>query len=529
MMIIFWLITPLQGTLFGPQAVVLRQQSAMSAQLALLPMEKQAAAMDVTLLSRAYSSSWLGQPLPAYTTSSYAILPFSPLDGDPSPRPNETWTGRTTKLATDITCWSGILEANGLESYEVDNGRGCKVNISLSNGRDAFFVGYIGYWDDARVDWALESPACGMNASHQFLALVSGVTTDGVVNSTAMFCETSYTKQDVMVTVSAGTQQPDSSSIMPLGDPVSLGEDEFNITAYEYLIGTGFPSIDEPRDFGGDLRLEQFGSIYSKNISWPTTNMVGFALSRYNGSTAELLDHSLLESLFAGAHRVLFSVAVSQLLAPAEHLSQDTGHVQYSLYGVVVSRPFSIAVESLLVLVAFLTGLIALICQRTNSNLTDDPASLRSLIHILRGSNPLLDQFIPLDSLDEGHLRTVASGQKYQLLSNRDSKVTSQLILVEENIRREVPPAIRSGSAPAGGYYQPVRPYQLRPVTGVALIAALFAGIGVLVYLKKQEVTLGGRFPPALHMPWLLADPVQAFPVQRTTSSSSSFWKITFH
>ncbi len=49
--------------------------------------------MDTSLLIRAYASTWLSQPFPAYATAEYALLPFSPLDEDQVSFPNATWTG----------------------------------------------------------------------------------------------------------------------------------------------------------------------------------------------------------------------------------------------------------------------------------------------------------------------------------------------------------------------------------------------------------------------------------------------------
>lgn len=136
MMLMFWTITPLQGAIFGKQAVVLTKSAAMSIRSGFIPVDEQAAAFDVSILNAAYGVTWYDQDLPQFTTSEYAILPFSPAENS-TLGANETWTFNTTKFATHLDYWPETYEENiknaGNGQYLFDNGQGCRQNISLND------------------------------------------------------------------------------------------------------------------------------------------------------------------------------------------------------------------------------------------------------------------------------------------------------------------------------------------------------------------------------------------------------------
>ncbi len=504
MMIIFWAITPLQAAIFGTGQVLLTQPANMSTTSVLMPVDQQAAAMDTSLLIRAYASTWLSQPFPAYATAEYALLPFSPLDEDQVSFPNATWTGGATKLATDLTCWPAeMTQGNSPMVHIFDNGRGCRFEFdefdSSQETTEPITILYIGYWDDAHLDWALQSPNCSLAAANQFLALWA-LSESPLRNITGLFCETSYTKQNVTISLPANTRQPIENSLIAMEDAVELDDTEFNRTAFEYLIGVGYPPVQIPRDAPDNLVLEQFPVVFNKNLTWPITNMVGFAIGNYNNSSVEgLHDATALGAVFAAAHRQLFSLAVSSLPGPPAHSVPETsGSIQYAQYGVIVSRSFSLAVEALLILVALLTALILVLCHKAKSHLPRDPASMSALFDILADSKPLLDRFVPTDGLDDQGLRDELSGQRYRLVTDGENSQGPRAVL--ETIVSPAKPdedgyvgaSHPVAGAPSAHDYTPVRPMWLRPFTGITVIVLLLAAIGVIVYFKKQEISLGG-------------------------------------
>ncbi|KUI52674.1 Protein AIG2 [Cytospora mali] len=393
MMLVFWAITPLQGAIFGKQAVVLTRSAAMSIRSGLIPVEEQAAALDVSILNTAYGITWYDQDLPDFTTAEYALLPFSPTENIAS-GVNETWTFNTTRFKTDLNCWSATYTENivnvGGGQYLFDNGQGCSQNISISGGKEDYYnLQYIGWANDAHLDWALHNTECGSEFSHQFIAIV-GQGTGNDSNAkfgdiTAMFCEPAYMKQEVSIAVDAATAQPLNDSLMELASWTQLDDTTFNSSAFEFLLHAGFSSVVIDRDYPDNLILNQYAKMYDLNVWWPVTNMVGFAIGLHNGSLADFLDTTVLQETYATAHKLIFSSAFSQLISQTEEPRTRSGLVKYTMYGIVISRPFSIAVEGLLAIVAILTAFLLYTIIRSQSNLSSDPdiLALSSAIGIL--------------------------------------------------------------------------------------------------------------------------------------------------
>lgn len=100
---------------------------------------------------------------------------------------------------------------------------------------------------------------------------------------TAMCCEPTYTTQPVSITLDAATRRPLNNSLVELAPASPLESSLFNISAFEFLLHAGFPSLAIERDYPNNVILDQYAKLYGLNISWPVTNMVGFAVGMHNG------------------------------------------------------------------------------------------------------------------------------------------------------------------------------------------------------------------------------------------------------
>ncbi|OIW30379.1 hypothetical protein CONLIGDRAFT_367130 [Coniochaeta ligniaria NRRL 30616] len=495
MMLVFWAVTPLQSAIFGTQSVSIMKQLAASDIAQLGTPEQQLDALDSSILNTAYGITWLRQPFPAFTTATHAFVPFQPMEPKVAILPDETWTAPATSLSTDLKCWPAVVDKTDLSNtFDFDNGQGCKATLApSSHGRFGNETGiihtvlYIGYHENAQLDWYLQNPNCSTAASHQFLAIWIAQDTKDM---TALFCEPSYWKQSVMVTISADDKTPDESSLIPLGDAEPLGESEFNSTAFEYLIGTGVPPKQMRRDYPRDLKvLEQYPTLSAFNLAWPITNMVGFALGGMNYSVTDLKDDAALHDLFSAAHKKLFSAAIPSLVHSVD-VSSSTRQstVQYTLYGVVVNRPLALTVEILLLVISILATAILRFSYRTDSVLTKDPGRMGATMAVLGDSDTLLKDFAPRDRYGDAALRRSVQGNRYKLVqtatANGDILRIEYTSISENNNASEPDPNTVSG--------KPMHPQALKPLTGLTFVVTLLAGIIVLLYLKKQETTLGG-------------------------------------
>lgn len=500
MMLIFWALTPLQSAIFGTQSIAITKQLSVADIGGFVTLGQQLDVLDASVLNDAYAMTWLSQPLPEFTTSNRAFVPFQPVHWDTNPLPDESWTATATALSTDLDCWPAIVNksAEVKTSYSFYNGQSCTAQIDLQTKSTAakesslkYTVLYIGYPGDANLDWFLAGDNCTDEASHQFLAVWASTESDQV---TALFCEPSYSKQTVSVTITAEDRRPQESSISPLSAFQGISMSEFNATAFEYLLATGLPSKEFRRDYPRDRIIDQYATIADSTLMWPTTNMVGFAVGQINGSLATLQDPTTLQATFTSAHKLIFSAAMPQLLRTLEATDfQRPGTIQYTLHGVVVSRPISLVVECLLGVIALLVGAILFVSCRTQTNLVKDPGGLGATLGIFRESSQLLDDFADKDRHDDGSLEKSMRGDRYRLVrpNSFDNKgLRIEKLVVQRNSSQGQP-------APGHVIAAPTKHKALRPISGVSFVVVLLAGIGVLVYLKKQEQVLGGLCTPS--------------------------------
>lgn len=501
MMLIFWAITPLQGAIFGKQSVTVSMSATMSIKSGFIPVEEQAAVIDASVLNAAYGTAWYEQDLPEYTTTDYALLPFFPVSNATS-GVDEKWTVNTTKFATSLDCWPSTItttiEAVQGGQYLFNSSRGCAQNISMSGGKEWHYnMQYIGYKSDAHLDWHLANSECGPEFSHQFLAIVgqgSGTGANATFgNITAMFCEPSYTQQEVSVTVDATTGRPLQTSLTDLAAPSPLDNSVFNISAFEFLLHAGFSSVVVPRDYPDNLILNQYAKFYKSNVSWPTTNMVGFALGLHNGTMPDFLNTTVIQESYAAAHRLVFSSTITKLVSNAGPQRIGDGLVQYTAYGITVSRPISIAVEALLGVVALLAIALLYTVICSDSNLINDPDSIASLFGKVKDQGSLLSHLGAKDNLNEVSLQASIRNDRYHLERRGMDEPTLQLLLPSQTTQA-VGTTNGMSTIVSRTNHQSICPKELRIPVGAVFILTLAAAIGVLAYLKRQEILLHGVY-----------------------------------
>lgn len=414
---------------------------------------------------------------------------------------NETWTANTTKFTTDLSCWPAKFTENIKAvqggQYLFDNGEGCLQNITISGGKEGkYIMQYIGYKGDAHLDWHLAGSECGPEFSHQFLAIAgrgSGTGANATIgNMTAMFCEPSYTKQPVSITVDAVTRRPLNDSLVELAAPSPLNNALFNISAFEFLLHAGFSSLEIPRDYPNNLILDQYAKLYDANISWPTTNMVGFAVGLHDGSLTDFLNTTVIQESYAAAHKLAFSLAISQLASRTTNPETHSGVIKYAAFGIVVSRPFSIAVEVLLVVVAFSAVVLLYTIVRSPNNLTSDPDSIASLFGFIQKEDAVLSHLSTKDNLTEASLSASIRADRYHLVPANDATGPTLQLLSSGNGPSTSQNPNSIPTLVSRTQTQSIRPKELRPAIGVPFVLILAFAIGILAYLKHQEISLHG-------------------------------------
>ncbi|KPM44054.1 hypothetical protein AK830_g2552 [Neonectria ditissima] len=504
MVIVFWLLTPLQSALLGTSAVEQTLQATIEARSQLRPLIEQEALLSPQVLNTGYAIGWLDQPYPSFTTSKYALLPFY-LENDPAPATVPTnWTAETTKLSTELSCWPAEIVKDGPRSkasFHFLNGQGCNVTISLNTNAN-FTMLYIGYSNSPYSDYALANPECPKtsNSAHQFLAIwatpipVSNSMTPDF-NLTALYCQPHYYKQKVLVTVDSKSLEPVGDSIQALSRRELLTEGEFNSTAFEFLLGNGKSQNVTTRDWPFNNVVEQQPRINDTGLTKPASNMVGFALAGRNLAITDYSSSKTLENVYYDAHQHLFSVAVDDLLINSTEISNTTASVRFSLQGVVVSRPFATTVECLLGIVAVFTVLVLWFSRTAPSNLPMNPSSLARHIDLFRDSPELLLAFQTVVNVDEQSLIEEFRQDKFRLVFDYSSNCPR--VSIDKSQRDDSSESAERRLAPQKGYYEPVRPWVLKRWTGSLFVVVLAAGITGICYLKEQEKKLEGLYRPS--------------------------------
>ncbi|KAK3378246.1 hypothetical protein B0H63DRAFT_418148 [Podospora didyma] len=553
-MVVFWGITPLSSAIFGLQSVNVEVDMAMAVPSTLASPQEQSINTDTTILYAAYGSTGLGQLLPPFTSPKFGIVPFSPMDTTRAHLPNESWTSPTTMLSTELNCWpAAITNLTHLEgstpaapSYKFSNGRGCETTPfgffqSSKQHNTTSMLLYVGYDDHATLDYHLGGTNCPKSSRNQFLAIWALLDKNRYPHETAMtalFCEPSYWKQNVSITVSAAINEPDEQSVVILGPKERLSQDEFNSTALEYLIGTGTPPATATLDYAATQTLEPFFTLLkTQNVAWPVTNMVSFALHLMDVPAASLQNASMLAKAFELAHKLVFSIAVAKSMSTSsDYMDNPTklGKVQGTVYGIVVSRAISAVLEGLLLLVALLGAAVLYVCLTAESKLSSDPAAMGFTLSLLKSSRTLLSRFATEDCSDTATLRASLAGHRFALhegcpgelqevnalqyeVENHETRNSPATMHRQEPLYSPVQQCSRhntykgheletlqveSAAPSASGLgkstprkepeYFPVQPLELKPLTGVSLTLLLLGGVSALTYLKKQEEKLHG-------------------------------------
>ncbi|KAK7754175.1 hypothetical protein SLS62_003752 [Diatrype stigma] len=476
-------------------------------------MSEQAELLDLEVLINAYAVTWLQQASPSFTTREYALLPAESRDTSVTTGTNTTFTIDTTKLSTGLSCSPGILEVPpGWDgARNISNGRGCKYEGLDITGGDSIpnSLLYVGYHGSAYADPGLEDSQCSKNSTHQILIAWSSLRENLVRvapqheidrNLTSLYCETQYWKQRVSATVSADSLEPIDQSVVPLGPREVLTEDEFNSTAFEFILNNGVqPDFRKNTSFIERLdpswRLPDAHTLLRNRI-YP---IVGFALGLYDLAVDEYVSEADLTTAFEKAHQLLFSSAIDRIRPKGGILSSETsGSVSSIRYGVSVNRTFAAVVEGLLLLVALLTALLTYVCQTSRSKLISDPGSIDALLKIIRNSTDAKLVFMNKDFADESSLRHGLEDFTFSLDAiTEDNGSKLQLTVTKPGESDIAIDYTKLSPTGLGGHYLPAKPMALQAWVGALLIYVLASVIILLSYLKREEVLRGGECIPS--------------------------------
>lgn len=127
MLIVFWVITPLQSAIFNTGTVTRTIKMNMMTTSQPLPLGLQATALNASFLNTAYGISWLNQSLPPFSTRQHTALPFQLYPAHQLSSHSETWTATTDAFSTSLSCSPANVTLTPL-GYSFSNGKGCTAS-----------------------------------------------------------------------------------------------------------------------------------------------------------------------------------------------------------------------------------------------------------------------------------------------------------------------------------------------------------------------------------------------------------------
>ncbi|CAG8952905.1 hypothetical protein HYFRA_00007619 [Hymenoscyphus fraxineus] len=469
MLMVFWIITPLQSSIFNTRTITRIASVDIFSTSQLLPISKQIDALSANFLYTAYGITWLNQQLPQFTTRTHAITPF---------RPNvtkENLIRETWSTSTDAYCTPANPTFNPIIMSLITRE---DVKLSISPRWDkAYVTGSTILAEHSNNFLAIWAEQTNRNTTEYSLE-------NWLASMTAVFCIPSYHVQQATVTVNATTQAIVDLSIAPkeIVSPVNVSQ-YFNTSLFEYIVGSGVSPLNlyVNRDFSERIVLQQYPRFASLDINAPTSNVVGFALGESRIAVSELSNAANMQNAFEKAHQVLFASAFSELTIPynntqtSQYLGQGTR--QDTPGAIVLVRTIAIIVEVGLGIIAIFACCLWYSSCTNPLNLSSEPASIMEITSLVQNADDTLGHLNNHKMDSPLALEKATRNSRYRLF--KDARGTEIL----ERISRLSPV-----SPPTAGQSSPGN----HNLDGIDIMVAAIAVIVILELssLKNNGITL---------------------------------------
>lgn len=124
--LVFCAITPLSGAVFEIRETTHTVNATVTHMVNVLSLADQSEALNAGFMINAYSTLWLNQALPNFTTVQAAFLPFDVHQGTKTPFFRSNWTAQTTMYSSSLDCQAATLGVNS-HGTTYEDGNGCII------------------------------------------------------------------------------------------------------------------------------------------------------------------------------------------------------------------------------------------------------------------------------------------------------------------------------------------------------------------------------------------------------------------
>lgn len=362
-------------------------------------------------MMNAYSTLWLDQKLPSFTTRDAAFAPFEMGQQTRSTFLQSNLTAQTIAYSSSLDCQPASI-GNDSRGVTYDNGKGCvieeiDIDGTIPNSTSLFSSYYqtgcsSGNTSKAFIAFSFKNSEptqdrrpLELQGTYEWSNENYGAPWASYWEKTVLFCEPSYSFQLVNATLT--TPNMTVSNVHPLTPPPQLLNTLFDISTFESIVANRSPNQDglqqsNTSPLKGDINeTTQYIDTTQLEIRGITDifdNMILFAVGSSQLATDAYLNASVLAASLDDAYKVLYALALNSILSTSTSTSDPTSNaVAGTRYGdtnaIAVVRTLAIVLEACLGLAALLTSFLLLICWNRRSELRKDPASLSSVLEII--------------------------------------------------------------------------------------------------------------------------------------------------
>ena len=425
LVLIFWVITPLQSSLLTMKPVVQEIRTQFIPKAELEAFSSQTETLDSSFLDSVYEVAWLGEELAGFMTREFVAMPFE-IDYSQkidfgSLHKVFYITAVTRVYQTHLDCVPATIiepgeNGNGAYNFTTDN---CFYRVDPLPDkyatRNLMYIGHSNNNDTIerhlrKSECPVENIFLGVWAESR---LSSSRSTD--IDVSGVFCHTKYSYLNTEITVNHDFHNITNFSFIGEPKPLTTASGIIDIDFFEQYLGAR--SILEsynPSRAPGAVIAPRFR--YGDWGLWDPDRQIGYAIGLENKTFDAFKDPKVFGDAMNKTHKLLFNYAVYSLLNSSFGWDDESinGTIIAEKYGVVVIPAVAHLLAGFLLLVAIcLTGVLLLSCSRCN-NLRSDPDTLATKMSLVGRSLQLHRDFEGADDSPDIR-RSIVQRRRYKL------------------------------------------------------------------------------------------------------------------
>ena len=444
MVLIFWVVTPLQSSLLTAELVAQETPTQFTPTAKLASYSNQSKELGSAFFYYSYSVTWLGEKIAGFMTRDFVAIPFKPVNStyETVSQGNESWTAVTRVYQTSIDCVpANITKVDRGNLYTIYNDTAtfveadrqsnspeynftttnCSWTVTPLSGTATSNLMYIKYDPNGLFLSDLEGPACedkrmflGVWAKSRFPETGS---TD--IDVAGIYCRPRYSFADVEITVDATNLGITRFSFIGEPKPLTAEDGIIDIDIFEEYLGAG--SSRDP----GNARIFFSTSAPTTRVRyedwnlWSPTRQIGYAIGLENKTFDDFRDPKIFGDAMNKTHKLLFNYAVSSLFRHGDQPQQVNGTRVIRKEGVVVVTVVAHLLAGFLSVVAVCLAAVFFLSYHRRNNLRSDPDSLATKMSLVAQSPQLLRDFEGTDNCPD--IRRCIKRRRYKLWGGEDS------------------------------------------------------------------------------------------------------------